>query len=154
VIDTPQIVSVPARQTAAIRITVPRAKIQSVMGVAMQEVMKAVAAQGIAPAGPMFSYHLQMPGAVFDLEVGVPVQKPIAETGRVLPSTLPAGRVARTIYHGPYESLGAGWGQFGTWLATQNLKPGPTLWESYLTGPQENADPAAWRTELNRPLIG
>jgi len=26
------------------------------------------------------------------------------------------------------------------------------LWEVYLVGPHSSADPANWRTELNRPL--
>jgi len=33
------------------------------------------------------------------------------------------------------------------------LEP-PDLWERYLTGPESNPDPATWRTELNRPLLG
>lgn len=51
-IDTPQITQSAAQQTAVIRFTIPRAEIQNVMGPGMGELMAAVAAQGIAPAGP------------------------------------------------------------------------------------------------------
>jgi hypothetical protein len=27
------------------------------------------------------------------------------------------------------------------------------LWECYLSGPESSTDPAAWSTELNRPLL-
>ncbi|PZR90401.1 MAG: hypothetical protein DLM68_04775 [Hyphomicrobiales bacterium] len=30
---------------------------------------------------------------------------------------------------------------------------GSDFWQCYLAGPEANADPAAWRTELNQPLL-
>ena len=53
-----------------------------------------------------------------------------------------------------YESLGEAWGEFNEWIAAHGHRPGPDLWECYITGPESSPDPAAWRTELNRPLIG
>ena len=32
------------------------------------------------------------------------------------------------------------------------LKPATELWEIYAAGPESGSDPAAWRTELNRPI--
>src|SRR5258707_923660 len=89
-IDKPHIVQTEAELTAAIRLTIPRAEIQSVMGPAIAEVMAAIAAQGIAPAGPVFSHHLRMDPDTFDFEVGVPVMAPVSATGRVKASQLPA----------------------------------------------------------------
>ncbi len=94
-IDKPHIVQTEAELTAAIRLTIPRAEIQSVMGPAIAEVMAAIAAQGIAPAGPVFSHHLRMDPDTFDFEVGVPVMAPVSATGRVKASQLPAVTVAR-----------------------------------------------------------
>jgi hypothetical protein len=50
-LDRPQIVQTEAQPTAVIRLTIPRAEIQTVMGPAIAEVMAAVTAQGLAPAG-------------------------------------------------------------------------------------------------------
>ena len=50
-IELPKIVETEAQITAVIRLTVPRAEIQKVMGPAIQEVLSTVAAQKIAPAG-------------------------------------------------------------------------------------------------------
>jgi hypothetical protein len=36
--------------------------------------------------------------------------------------------------------------------AAEGHASGPDLWECYATGPDSDPDPAAWRTELNRPL--
>ena len=33
-------------------------------------------------------------------------------------------------------------------------RPAEDLWERYVKGPESGPDPAAYRTELNRPLAG
>ena len=116
-LDTPQITQSAAQLTAIIRFTIPRAEIQKVMGPAIGEVLATIAAQGIAPAGPVFSHHFKMDPAIFDFEVGVPVSKTVTAAGRVQPSQLPATQVARTVYQGPYEGLGPAWSEFCEWIA-------------------------------------
>jgi effector-binding domain-containing protein len=153
-LETPQITQTVAQQTAFIHVTVPREEIQKVMGPGIGEVMAAVAAQGIAPAGPWFTHHLKMVPGIFDFEISVPVNAAVKAAGRVKPGHLPAVKVVRTVYHGGYEGLGAAWGEFDAWIAAQGHTTGPDLWEFYLAGPESSADPATWRTELNRPLIG
>ena len=153
-IDTPIIVDTPSQHAAVIHLTIPRARVQAEMGPAMQEVMSTVASMGITPTGPMFSHHFRMSPDTFDFEVGVPVASPVAPAGRVRPSRLPATRVARTTYHGPYEGLGAAWGEFDARVVADGHTPAASLWECYAAGPESNPDPATWRTELNRPLLG
>jgi len=152
-LDTPQIVQTTKQPVAVIHLTVPRAEIQHVMGPGLQELMAALAAQGIAQTGPWFSHHLCMDPAIFDFEISIPVATRITPVGRVKASELPAATVARTIYRGPYEGLGAAWGEFNTWVTKNGHTPCKNLWECYLTGPESSPDPANWRTELNRPLI-
>lgn len=152
-IDDPRIVQTEQRPTAVIRFTIPRAEIQNVMGPAIGEVMAAVAAQGVAPAGPVFSRHFRMDPEIFDFEVGVPVAAPVAAAGRVVASELPAATVARTNYRGGYEGLGAAWCEFGAWIEANAHTPAEELWEYYAAGPESSPDPSNWRTELNRPLI-
>ena len=153
-IDTPQITQSAALTTAFIRLTIPRAEIQNVMGPSIGELMSAVTAQGVAPAGPLFAHHLKMDPGTFDFEISIPVLKPVAATGRVQPGTLPARRVARTVYHGSYEGLGGAWGEFGAWMKANGHTPAQDLWEVYAAGPESSPDPANWRTELNQPLEG
>lgn len=152
-IDTPQITQSIAQITAVIHVTVPRSEIQKVMGPCIGELMAAVAAQGIKPVGPLFSQHLKMSPDIFDFEISVPVSAPVVATGRVKPSQLPAVKVARTVYHGPYEGLGAAWCEFETWIAANGHTSAANLWECYVAGPESSPDPANWRTELNRPLM-
>jgi effector-binding domain-containing protein len=152
-LDRPGITQTVARTTAVIRLTIPRAEIRSVMGPGIAELMAAVAAQGVAPAGPIFSHHFRMDPDTFDCEIGVPVAAPISAAGRVKPGQLPAATVARTVYHGPYEGLAAAWGVFMDWIKAEGHAPAPDLWECYVSGPESGPDPATWRTELNRPLV-
>jgi effector-binding domain-containing protein len=151
-LDRPRIAQTTAQPTAVIRLTVPRQEIRTVMGPGYRELMDAVAAQGIAPAGPWFTHHLRMDPDIFDFEIGVPVTAPISAAGRVKAGQLPAATVARTVYHGDYEGLGAAWAEFDAWIAAEGHTPGPDLWECYVAGPESNPDPATWCTELNRPL--
>jgi effector-binding domain-containing protein len=153
-LDTPQITETAAQLTAVIHLTVPRREIQSVMGPGLGELRAAIAAQGVAPAGPWFTHHLRMDPDIFDFEIGVPVTAPVAAAGRMKPGRRPAMRVARTVYHGPYEGLGAAWGEFDAWIAAEGHTPTTDLWECYVVGPESSPDPAAWRTELSRHLIG
>lgn len=151
-LESPAIVQTTAQATAVIHLRIPRAQIVKLMGPARDEVFAVLAAQNIKPAGPWFSYHLRMDPEVFDFEVGVPVNTAVSPSGRVKPGELPAATVARTVYCGPYEGLGSGWGEFMQWIAKAGHQHGPSLWECYLSGPEAGPDPANWRTELNRPL--
>ena len=95
-----------------------------------------------------------MEGGLFDFEVGVPVFSPVTPTGRVRPGQLPAAKVARATYTGPYSGLRHAWREFGERAKAQGLKPAGGIWECYVFGPESNPDPSSWRTELNQPLLG
>jgi hypothetical protein len=58
-LDPPQISTIPAQHTATIHLQIPGDSIRQVMRPAISEVLSALAAQGVAPEGPMFSYHLR-----------------------------------------------------------------------------------------------
>ena len=153
-IDTPQTVQTTTQLTALIHLTLSHEEMREVFGACVGELIAAIQAQGIAPAGPVFTHHLRRPTDTFDFELCVPVATPVAAAGRVQPGAWPAMRVARTIYHGPDEGLPAAWGGFMDWMETQGLQQAEDLWECYLTGPHSEPDPARWQTQLNRPLAG
>ncbi|MCC6070583.1 GyrI-like domain-containing protein [Massilia sp. GCM10020059] len=153
-LETPHITQSAPQQAAVIHLTIPRDQIRAVMGPGIQEVIDTVVAQGIGPAGPVFSHHFSMQPDTFDFEIGVPVSRPVAPTGRVKPGELPGAKVARTVLHGGYEALPDGWGQFMAWVDEEGLPKAPDLWEVYVKGPNLDPDPSTWCTELNQPLLG
>lgn len=161
-LENPQIATTDAQPAAVIHVTVPRSRIQEVMGPAIQEVIAAATEQGVGPRGPVFAHHLRLSAEEFDFEVGVPVDGPVRPVGRVQPGQLPAATVARAVYRGPYEGLHDAWKEFGDRMKREfgdrkdvaKLRPGPTLWERYVVGPESSPDPSDWCTELNQPLVG
>lgn len=151
-ISTPAIIQTEAEAAAVIHITTPRADMAKVFGPAVGELMSTLAAQGVEPVGAVFAHHLKMSPDIFDFEIGVKVSAPVKATGRVRPGQLPAVKVARTIYTGPYEGLPSAWSEFTTWMKQNGHVEAENLWELYSVGPQSTPDSAGWRTELNRPL--
>ena len=151
-LDTPQIIQTTAQTAAVIHLTIPRSDMMKVFGPAAGELMAALAAQGTKPEGAIFAHHLKMSADNFDFELGVRVSTPVKATGRVKPGELPAAKVVRTVYSGPYEGLPAAWGELTKWIKVNGHEQADELWELYSVGPQSTPDPAGWRTELNRPL--
>jgi uncharacterized protein YndB with AHSA1/START domain/effector-binding domain-containing protein len=152
-IDTPVITETSPQLAAAIHVRIARSQVQSVMGPGLTEIMTAVKDQRIGPAGPWFTHHLTMNPATFDFEICVPVSSPVRPIGRVVHKELPAVRVARAVYQGPYERLADGWKEFDRWMAVNGHVAGPDLYECYTVGPESGANAAEWRTELRRPVL-
>lgn len=151
-LDKPEIIETHPRRAAIIRLTIPREQMKDVMGPGIGELLTTIVGQGVSPAGPIFAHHLRIEPGLFDFELGVPVSKPVKAAGRVQPSEMPARRVARTWYHGPYEGLADAWHEFNGWVKAQGLTGDTDLWETYESGPEASNDPKEWRTELWRPI--
>jgi len=97
----------------------------------------------------MFSYHHRRPSDTFDFEIGFPVERSVKAVGRVRNSTLPAVKVARAVYQGPYEGLAQAWSALQEWVRRNGHGETGRFWESYLNDPSRLQDPAEYRTELN-----
>lgn len=153
-LDPPQILDVAAQPAAVIHLNIARSEMPQMFGPAAGELFTTLAAQGVEPVGAIFAHHFKMPPGRFDFELGIKVAAPVTAAGRVKPGELPAARVARTVYTGPYEGLPDAWNAFMGWIEAAGHTPAEDLWELYSVGPQSTPDPAGWRTELTRPLKG
>ncbi|QEL16660.1 SRPBCC domain-containing protein [Limnoglobus roseus] len=151
-IDAIQVTHAPARQAAVIRFHIPQKELPAVMPQAVKELLAVLGEQGLQPAGPLFNRYLSMAGGKFEFETGFPVDKPVTPSGRVVPGALPAAKVARAVYTGPYDQLHHVWHEFGARVQAGGHSPAHGLWESYVYGPESSLDPTTWRTELNQPL--
>ena len=79
------------------------------------------------------------------VEVGVELNQPCRLSGRVVASTLPAGRVAFTVHRGPYAGLAAAHRAVLDRCAAEGLRPAGPRWELY--GPHRD-DPSEIWTEV------
>ncbi len=148
-ITAPEVITTQEVITAAIPLVVPGREMPKYMDPAIQELIRTLTGQGINIAGPMFSYHHRRPGETFDFEIGFPVSKPVKPEGRVINSALPAVKVVRSVYQGPYEGLAQAWPALQTWVRANGHGEMGKFWECYLTNPGEVKDPKDYRTELN-----
>lgn len=65
------------------------------------------------------------------IEVGVLVDRPITETDGLVPSELPAARVARAIHRGSYDKLGPTHEAVQTWCRANGHTLTGVSWEHY-----------------------
>jgi effector-binding domain-containing protein len=141
-----QFVDLEAQHTAVVRGHVTIQDLPEFLGPAFGEVIVLLDKQGLHPTGAPFGrYHPA--GEGFDVEVGFPVSDVVEAAGRVEPSTLPGGRVARTMHVGSYGEVGAAYEAARSWIIDEGYVPTSEPWESYLDGP-EVANP---RTEVFMP---
>lgn len=107
-----------------------------------------------APAGP--------PGGVYDnalFEHGkghALVHRPVDDPptrGRVHPAELPAAELAVAIHAGDHDDIDVTYGEIGAWVVANALSVAGPVRETYLVGPRDTTDSAAWRTEIGWPVF-
>ena len=148
----PALVSVEPMTAAVVRGTIAVAEVRDFFDRSFGVLGGALAAQGLAPAGPAFAIYRSVPTDTMDLEVGFPVDRAIEPDGAAETGELPGGQVARVVHAGSFDDLTDAWQRLGVWIGAQGLTPGEPFWEVYLTEPSPDIDPADLRTELNWPV--
>jgi effector-binding domain-containing protein len=105
---------------------------------------------GIAPNGFPFARWHSSPDGVIEVEAGFPVTAPIAGTGLIEPSTLPAGPVLAVWHTDPDQKLSDTYQLIDEWLETANATRTGDSWEVYHDLPA--CDQLGTRIELVRPI--
>jgi DNA-binding transcriptional MerR regulator len=102
------------------------------------------------------------PGGLYDnalFETGrghVLVYRPTVDPpniGRVHPVTLPPVELAVTTHAGEHHDIDVTYGRLGAWVVENALAVAGPVRETYLVGPQDTAEEAAWRTEIGWPVF-
>jgi effector-binding domain-containing protein len=140
------------QDTAVLHDRVRLDEIKALFDRALPAVAAALAAQGMHPAGPPFAKYFGAPAETVELEVGFPVQRTMTPVDGITPGTLPGGRTVRAVHVGPYDTLGQTYDDMLTWMKQQGLEPATVMWETYLSDPAAQPDPATWRTEVWWPV--
>lgn len=148
----PELVTFGGTDTAVVRGVVPLAGLRDFFDASFRALGKTLARQQVIVTGPAFGFYHEPPKESADLEVGFATDRPVRPEGDVVAGSLPAARVARLVHHGSFDGLGASWERLFAWTHEQGLKPGPGMWEVYVTRPAPGMDPGELRTELNLPV--
>lgn len=141
-----------------IRTQVPMRKLKDIIPQSIDEMFSWLGRQGVEPAGrPFIRYHVINMAGKMDVEVGVPVKGALSGDERISAGVLPAGRYASLIYSGVKNGI-EGNKALLDWATEQGIvwdrwddKNGDAFGsrvEFFLTGPDEDPDPANWETEV------
>lgn len=141
------------RQPAAVvRAEVPMEQLRTVFDRGFGEVMRVAEAQGLAITGPPFGFYPRMPTDTVEVAVGFPVSAVVTADGGVTPFELPGGRVVTGIHVGSYDSLEESYRELTEWATAESHSLADHMWESYLTDPAAEPNPATWQTMITWPL--
>ena len=110
-----------------------------------------LAHQSVQPVGPPFSRFHRFDAGRFAVEAGFPVASVIDASGDVRASSLPGGRVARTMHVGPYDEMEPAYEALASWVRAEGGELVGDAWEIYYSDPQVEPDPKSWRTEIVQP---
>ncbi|HEY2288590.1 MAG TPA: MerR family transcriptional regulator [Streptosporangiaceae bacterium] len=153
--------SVPRARALAVRDVVTEAEVQDWWVAAFTELYAALAAAGVAPAGPGGALYAS---ELFEVEKGevvafVPVaggaapEAAFAGTGRAAVTDVPAAELAVALHAGAFADLDRTYGALGTYVAERELGVEGPIREYYLVAPWDTADEAAHRTEVGWPIF-
>jgi effector-binding domain-containing protein len=116
------------------------------------EIQNVIEQRGLEPSGPPFVRYHDRESAEWDVEVGLPVSKPIDVEGRVANNELPGGLQAYTVHEGPCETLQDAHDELYTWLHEDGHVPSGAPWEVYHEIESQSDAPCPRRTEVVWPV--
>ncbi|WP_341926629.1 GyrI-like domain-containing protein [Nocardioides psychrotolerans] len=146
------VVDVVEQPTAGVRASVPMSELTEFFGRAFQETMTVLESQGVTPVGPPFGRYYGAPGAVIDVEAGFPVATAVVAADTVVPGCLPEGKAVEAIHVGAYDTLESTYAEMESSGADRGISLGATMWETYLSNPEDEPEPATWRTRITWPI--
>jgi effector-binding domain-containing protein len=143
----------PEQPTLVMFAKVTVSEIPQFLGKAYGAVTSQVTRSGLTFVGPPFARcrALDDEYSEFEIEAGFPVDRQAHAAGEVEPSTLPAGLAAVVTHIGSYDQMMPAYEAIASWIAEHNGVVDGAPWEIYYTDPNEQPDPATWRTEIVQP---
>lgn len=139
------------RLVASVRIKSHPSQLRHTIAGAQDQVLEVIGAEGLAPAGPLFTRYHRI-GPIADLEVGVPLAQTIRQHPTVMNSTLPGGPALHAVCVGSHTNLIQTVRALNEHAAAVGLKTNGGYWEYYLAEPIPGLDLCS--VEFYLPVVG
>jgi effector-binding domain-containing protein len=110
------------------------------LGKAYGAIFQYLGQTGGTPSGAPFAAYYNMDMQDLDVEIGVPVSKPIVGSGAVGESVIPAGKQASCVFKGAYAEIGPAYEALTKWIGDNGHIPTGVCYEFYLNTPGEVPD--------------
>lgn len=136
--------------TIAIRTRSTVDDLAATLGDAFGTIIKYLESLGEGPIGAPYAAYFNMDMQNLDVEVGFPVQKPLAGNDVVRASNLPEGIAAQCMYTGPYSEMGPAYEALKEFIEQSGYIPTGEAYEFYFDSP--DTPPQETRTLIILPL--
>jgi effector-binding domain-containing protein len=141
-----EIVTTERRPTAVVRIKAKMSELREAQQPSRARLAEVLPTLGVSQLEHSCTLWRPPVDGVLDMEPGVLVSGAFSPAGDVVPSELPAGRVAYFLLRGSFEGLPGAWKTLLDWCAAEKLPLAGINWEIY--GPSEGVEPDHIETAL------
>ena len=148
---TCEIKELPLQHTVYSRSRTPVSELSNKMGEAYGQIMTFLGQSGETPAGAPYAAYYNMDMEDLDVEIGIPVSKPLTPEGVLKAGEMPAGKYASCVHTGPYQEIHPAYDELGKWMEAEGLEATGVAYEVYLNDPGETP-PEQLLTEVLFPL--
>ena len=121
----------------SIRKTTSVGNLKEELGQAFMAVIQYLVELGETPAGPVFACYYNMDMEHLDVEMGIPVSKPLAGRGEIAAGSIPAGKQASVVYKGAYTEMKEVYEGLTGWIESNGHIPTGVVYEFYINSPME-----------------
>lgn len=108
--------------------------------------------KGLAIVGQPIARYVKAGPGLWTVDFVMPLAAPAEGNGEMVAGNLHAGPVAYAMHNGPYEQLSETGAAIERWIKDNGYEVAGPPWESYVTDPASEPDPAKWRTDVFWPL--
>jgi effector-binding domain-containing protein len=142
----------PVQPVMSIRTHSTRQDLPDVLGKAFGDVATYIGMQGQQPQGPPFVAYYNLDMENLDIEIGFPVAKKLPSGDMIKASEIPAGKVATTVYTGPYgDGMRAAYEALGKLVEENKCVSTGVVYEIYFNSPMDTP-PEKLQTKIVFPL--
>lgn len=132
-----ELVDQPAQPTLSIRTTTSIKELPQALGKAYGAIGQYLAEIGKQPAGAAYAAYFTFEMESMDIEIGFPVASRLPGKGEILSGEIPAGKIARCLYTGPYKKIKPAYDALTSYVEEQGYEATGVAYEYYLNDPGE-----------------